>query len=388
MFGSTKHNVEMVPGRSQEALARLFGWLRVRDDIDGVVLTGPPAVAWITGGWAPPVDRAATLDWVWAVARGDRAGLVTTEVEYARLLSEYDPEAHGFAEVVVAPWWDVEGFVGAALDLADADPARLGSDGYGSFGIDASRELIGLRLSLGPADRHDLRVLGRDAADALQRALGAWVPGERDLDVQARVAASLEERGADAPILIVGGDDRVHRFRHPMAAGQPMRSLVMGVVVARRGGLHVSVTRFASAGPLGGVDRELRERVLAIEREVLVASSPGATYGGLAEVLDAAYTRQGAPGGWRGHYQGGPIAFAQREFELAPYQTSSPWYTTRVEVGHAVAWNPSLPGGAKAEDTYLVSERGLERVTVTDGWPTITDDAFVPARPDVLDVRT
>ena len=46
-----------------------------------------------------------------------------------------------------------------------------------------------------------------------------WRPGERDLDIQARCAAYLEAAGADAPVLIVGGDDRLERFRHPMAAG-------------------------------------------------------------------------------------------------------------------------------------------------------------------------
>src|SRR5216683_2658217 len=33
----------------------------------GLVLTGPAAVAWATGGVAPPVDRAASVDLVWAV---------------------------------------------------------------------------------------------------------------------------------------------------------------------------------------------------------------------------------------------------------------------------------------------------------------------------------
>src|SRR5947207_432923 len=87
-------------------------------------------------------------------------------------------------------------------------------------------------------------------AEALDQALSAWSPGERDWDSQARVAAALEGSGADAPFLIVGGDDRVRRYRHPMAAGAPVRHLAMAVVVARRGGLHAAATRFASAVPL------------------------------------------------------------------------------------------------------------------------------------------
>jgi len=93
---------------------------------------------------------------------------------------------------------------------------------------------------------------------------------------------------------------------------------------------------------------------------------------------------------------------------------------TPVTAGQAVAWNPSLPGGAKAEDTYLVSPAGLERITAVPdgtgpggqdrratgrdgpgphsagphsagpqttrpGWPA-EDDELVPPRPAVLEV--
>ena len=103
--------------------------------------------------------------------------------------------------------------------------------------------------------------------------------------------------------------------------------------------------------------------------------------------LDAGYAREGAAGGWAGHYQGGPIGFAQREFEIAPCQHDSRWYSTRIEAGHAVAWNPSLPGGAKAEDTYLVHPSGMERVTTGRGaWPVEDGDDVVPPRPAVLEV--
>jgi hypothetical protein len=52
-----------------------------------------------------------------------------------------------------------------------------------------------------------------------------------------------------------------------------------------------------------------------------------------------------------------------------------------------VAWNPSLPGGAKSEDTYLVSAAGApERLTTSPGWPAEPDDAMQPPRPAVLEV--
>ena len=126
-----------------------------------------------------------------------------------------------------------------------------------------------------------------------------------------------------------------------------------------------------------------------IERDVLAASRPAASYGQALSALDAGYAREGAAGGWAGHYQGGPIGFAQREFEIAPCQHDSPWYSARIEAGHAVAWNPSLPGGAKAEDTYLVSADGVERLTTGQAdpaWPVEDGDDVVPPRPAVLEV--
>ena len=373
--------------RAQAARDRVLPWLN-HAARPAVVLTRPGAVAWLTGGLPPPVDRSAATDLVWAVISGESATLITTEVEADRIAEEYQPGKHGFAELVAVPWYDPDAFVRAAADVAGAPASALASDGHPAFGADSSDDLTVLRLALSVAEQDDLRALGADAAAALEQALTAWSPGERDLDIQARVAAALEARGADAPVLIVGGDDRVRRYRHPMAAGAPVRRLAMAVVVARRGGLHAAATRFASAVPLGAELRALFTQVRRIEAATLAAGQPGHSYGDVLRALDRGYTAEGAPGGWAGHYQGGPIGYAQREFEIAPGQDGSRWPDVRIEPGHAVAWNPSLPGGAKAEDTYLVHADGLERVTTGPGWPTGEGTEGIPPRPLVLEVHS
>ena len=47
--------------------------------------------------------------------------------------------------------------------------------------------------------------------------LRAWRPGATDRDVMAAVAAGCEAAGIVPVCLIVGGDDRLARFRHPLA---------------------------------------------------------------------------------------------------------------------------------------------------------------------------
>jgi Xaa-Pro dipeptidase len=372
--------------RARAARERVLAWLDLQG-LPGLVLTRPGPVSWLTGGLPPPVDRSAATDLVWAVISGESATLITTEVEADRIAEEYQPGQHGFAELVAVPWYEPEAFVRAAADVAGAPTSALAADGHPAFGADSSDDLTALRLALSVAEQDDLRALGADAAAALEEALSGWSPGERDLDIQARVAAALEARGADAPVLIVGGDDRVRRYRHPMAAGAPVRHLAMAVVVARRGGLHAAATRFASAGPLSPAQRSLWDQVRRIEAATLAAGRPGHSYGDVLGALDHGYAAEGAAGSWAGHYQGGPIGYAQREFEIAPGQSGSRWPDVRIEPGHAVAWNPSLPGGAKAEDTYLIHTDGLERITTGPGWPTDEGGHGIPPRPLVLEVQ-
>jgi len=115
---------------------------------------------------------------------------------------------------------------------------------------------------------------------------------------------------------------------------------------------------------------------------MLDACVAGATYGEALAALDGAYADSGNPEAWREHYQGGPVGYRQREFEIVPTQADSRWFRTEIEEGHALAWNPSIAGGGKAEDTYLVEPAGLRRLTDTGAWP-LEDD-----RPAVLDIVT
>jgi Xaa-Pro dipeptidase len=319
----------------------------------------PGPVAWLTGGLTSPIDRTDPWSPVWLIVTPDRAVALTTVVERPRLEAESNLEELGFTLEHVA-WFDPEAFVRQAEEIAGASWEELDQD---------EDELTAMRLRLLPPEQERLTALGVDAARALEGAVSAWRPGERDLDVQARLVAGLEHVGALPVCVIVGGDERVERFRHPLAAGEPVERLLMAVVVAMRGGLHVAATRFACAGPAADVFRSAFRSALEVESAMLDAHHPGATYGDVLQACEEAYAASGHPEVWQEHYQGGPIGYRQREFEIAPIQRDSRWFSQPVEAGHAVAWNPSIAGGGKSEDTFLVEADGLRCVTETGDWP-------------------
>jgi Xaa-Pro dipeptidase len=384
-------------GHVGRALSRIRAVTAERG-LPGAVLTAPGPVAWATGGVNQPIDRSAGVDVVWLAVGADRACLVTTEVEEPRLAAEHTPEALGL-ELLAVPWWDAQAFGQAAAGVCGATEAELGSDGHPGFGHDLGLELTRARLALDGWERDRLGDLGRDAAAAVEDALREWRPGQLDRDVAARIAGAVEASGGTAPVLLVGGDERLRRFRHPVAVGARLYDIVMAVLVAARDGQHVALTRYACAA---SPTPELAAGLAAtrrVHRRVLATCRPDVTAGEALTELAAGYAAEGAAGAWRQHYQGGPIGYAQREFEIAPVQTASPWWGTALPRHCAVAWNPSLPGGAKDEDTYLIRDGAPDLVTTTrrsgdpdstrpwpdpatPDWP-LADD-LLPARPAVL----
>ena len=131
-----------------------------------------------------------------------------------------------------------------------APAARLAGDGHPAFGRGRpGRPDRGCAWRCPARSSEELRGPRRATPPRRWRTRSSPGPPASATWMCRRGGGVAEGGGADAPVLIVGGDDRLRRYRHPMAAGAPARELVMAVVVARRAGLHAAATRFACAGP-------------------------------------------------------------------------------------------------------------------------------------------
>ena len=383
MFAATEQSdVEVASPRLEVAdkLRSVRSWLEERG-VPGVVLAGVDAVAWLTAGLTTPIERGAVVGPLRLVVTQDIFAAVTTNVERPRLVVEAGLDRLGIP-LHEAPWFEPGGLERVAAELSGRPPHELASDRAPGFGVHCDDDFVELRLTLARPERMRLERLAVDTAAALEGALRSWLPGERDLDVLARIDEALERTGAFAACLIVGGDERVERFRHPLACGREMGRVVMAVAVAERGGLHAAATRFTCANGLPDGIGKATVAARAVEEQMLAASVPDATYGEVMQVCERAYALAGYPGSWREHYQGGPIGYRQREFEIVPTQTDSRWFRTRLAAGQVLAWNPSVAGGGKAEDTYAIEPGGLRRLTDTGRWP------LEGGRPAVLDLTT
>jgi Xaa-Pro aminopeptidase len=379
----------VVPNRSirigeRSAAARPRGTeIRAQYSERPLLLTTPGSVNWITGGLSDAVDITSSSDPVWFVESKHGRALVTSEIEAPRLAGDFDLDALGW-ELLTVPWFDAEAPLRAVTSFAGLSSDWLLTD-RPDLGLDITDEIVSARMVLSEPERSDLRSLGALAAFSLEASLDEWRPGKStDFDIAANVSANLERAGAHAVCLIVGGDDRLRSFRHPLAIGATLKEAAMAVVVARRGGLHVAATRTAVASEADPI-LALVAQLETVHAAVLHATRPGNTWGDAVEALAKGYENIGKPGAWREHFQGGPIAFEQREFELAPGHNGSPFWDLDCHADSGVAWNPSLGGGAKIEETYLVGADGPELLTTGGGWPLATSFNGPPyTRPKVI----
>jgi Xaa-Pro dipeptidase len=333
-----------------------------------MLCTTPAAVNWRSGGMSDPVDVTASSDPVWTLDCLAGSVLIANEIEAPRLVYDFRVRELGW-DLVTVPWFEANAPVAAACEYAGVGPDELLSDAEG-IGMNIRDQIVAARLALGDAEREELRELGLVAGAALGEGIDAWRPGATtDFEIAAEISQALERHGAKAVCLIVGGDERLRSFRHPLAIGEVVNDAVMAVVVAKRAGLHVAATRICVRSADDDIV-SLMKTLASVNDAVLESSHPGGTWGESVLALAAGYVDIGESEGWRQHFQGGPIGFEQREFELAPPQIDSPFWGLPRLANTAIAWNPSLGGGAKIEETYLVGE-DLELLTETPDWPTI-----------------
>ncbi len=302
-------------------------------DSAGPFQTSDPAdVRWLLCGRGRPV-ATGTSPYAVVVDRGS-AQVLYQDIEASRIAADERWEELGY-EPFAYPWHEATPNGLPALDLS------------------------ALRLSLGPEELERYRAAGRDAAEAFVAALELLRPEWRELDATAELAGKLHERGFTTPVLLAGGEERAPVHRHPLPTGVRLGAFCLLAATAEREGLHVSMTRIVA---FDKPPRRLEARVRAaaeVDAAVLAASRPGRTLGELLDVLADAYSQQGFPEEWRKHHQGGLTGYRGREVFATPGDS------TRLPKACAVAWNPSVTGGGKSEDTALVTGDGTEVVTAT-----------------------
>jgi antitoxin VapB len=351
------------PAEHEEKLERLRQVAHAAG-LDGILLAAHHNIAWLTSGRHNRIDGAREIGTGrLLVTAGGRRFVLGNAIEMPRLLDEvlagldYEP--------IEYPWTDDQD---AAFAVGKAravlrDGATLGADWPlpQTTGIEAGLMRARARLTDGEIARY--RALGRDAGLALGNVCRALTPGDAELDIARSISDAAAGIRARAIVALVGSDDRLQKYRHPVPTAKAWRHVVMTALCAERDGLIVSLSRIVAAG--GPSDLAARTQATAtVFGRVLAATRPGAAAPQLYDALVRAYADVGYPGEELKHHQGGAIGYRAREWVAHPRSQEV------VQERQAFAWNPTITG-TKVEDTALAIGGRVEIVTSTPDWPAI-----------------
>jgi Xaa-Pro dipeptidase len=302
----------------------------------GRLVTSRPAdVRWLLCGRGRPVDASASSSPYTVVLERDGAALVLyPDIEHPRVEAEERFHELGY-ELVPFAWHEGHGL--------EETPSALDQ----------------LRLELDELERARYRFAGADVADAMRDTLPRLASSLSELEVAAELARQARDRGFTTPVVLVAGDERQLVHRHPLPTDALLGRHALLAITAEREGLHVSMTRLVAFGPPPSELATLVQATAEVDAAYFAASAPGATLGDAFAAGADAYAEQGFPDEWRLHHQGGLTGYRGREVFAVPAEP------TRIPASAALAWNPSITGGAKSEDTVLVSSDGVEVVTRT-----------------------
>jgi len=322
------------------------------DAAGGVLVTSRPAdVRWLLCGRGRPIDASAPTSPYTVVLDSAGASVLYPDIEDSRVRAEEPFDELGY-ELVPYRWHEGHG-------LVDTPPV-----------LDA------LRLELDGDELACYRTSGAAVANAMRETLAQLRPEWTELRTAAELAARARARGFTTPVVLVAGDARQLVHRHPLPTEAALGRHALLAVTAEREGLHVSMTRLVSFGPPPHELAELVRAAAEVDAAYLAASRPGATLGEVFAAGAEAYAAQGFPEEWRLHHQGGLTGYRGREVFAVPGEP------TPIPERAALAWNPSVTGGAKSEDTVLLTPDGLEVVTRT---PDLGEIATAPIpRPAIV----
>jgi len=354
-------------------LARLDAYLD-SEGLEAVWFARPNSFAWLTGGGNNIVDRAGDIGIAAVGYDGDERIVVSNNIEGQRLIDE----EVGDVAVETVQWYE-DGVADAILEHTPT-PAAADFDVDGLGHVDA-REL---RQPLTDDQIDQYRSLAADATAAFESVLREADSSDTEREVTARIHGALEDEGIWAPVALVGGGERAPAYRHYTSTDTELGDYALASITAMRDGLFLSTSRTIAFDAPEWLESRT-EDAARVEASAVAATQrvgrDGGTAGDVFAAIQDAYAELGWEGEWQNHHQGGAAGFAGREW------IATPTHDAPVHLPMAYSWNPTVQG-AKSEDTQLVTDDGVETLSVTGDWPTIdvsaVDDDLTLERHDVL----
>ena len=320
--------------------------------LDGIVLAKNSNVAWLACGIENRIVFASEEGAVkLIILKGEDKILVLTDnIEAERMIEEEGLTEENF-QIVTKQWYDSQNLVSRM-----AKEHKLGADTNFHSIIDLHEEIRELRFSLLSCELKRYRALGSDASMIMSEVCRNIRPGETESKIMGRLAQNLWGNGISPHLIMVGSDERIFSYRHPISKDKKIDKYVMVVICAERAGLIVNMTRLIHFGRIPEELKDKLQAVAKVDASFICNTQIGKSISDIFQQGIASYREAGYPDEWKFHHQGGATGYETRDYIATATSQQM------VQPNQAFAWNPSIKG-VKSEDTIIITEDGSETIT-------------------------
>lgn len=353
-------------------LARVRGFLE-KGGYGGALFGAQHNFSWLTCGGDNQIIHGTELGFVNVLVTADEVFLVSNNIEMPRITAE---EAAGLPFQTVEYIWtgsmesDIREIVG---------DQKLAVDSNLTGGVNEAGRLGLLRVPLLESEVERFRELGQMCSSAMDETMFTLKPGMDEFEIQGLIGGKLLAKGIIPVVLLVGTDERIFNFRHPMPTSKKLDRYCMVVICAQKWGLILSMTRLVHFGPLPEEVKKKYDSLHRVEMAYITSTIPGNRIQDVFTAGSVVYAEEGYPGEELKHFQGGTCGYLPREQGLTPDGLYA------IQDGEIFAHNPTIQG-TKLEDSIIVRGGSFEVLSLSDDWPAreIEYNKTVLKRPEIL----
>lgn len=336
------------------ALLKVRDWLSEKG-YDGVLLGRRDNYTWVSGGAKNHVLSSEETGVAYYVIRKDTVELLADSSDLARMLAEQNPLG---AEGILVSWYEsVEEYV----KRMTSDGVYVSDTGIGET-KNVQEELRELRMTLSGTEVEKYREIGVLCAKIVEGVCKDAKAGDSEEKIACMLKCRCLENGISPDCVLVGADDRILKYRHPVPTDRKIEKSLMVVLGGEKYGLNISMTRMVYFSDVPEKIRERYEKTAYIFACMQRMMADGKPYCRYFEDVKRLYKEAGYDEEWKMHHQGGPTGYACRETVITPDTDGM------IHKGYAYAWNPTIQG-TKCEETTYLSDKDVEIFTKTDEWP-------------------
>ena len=340
----------------QEKKERVIDFLD-RKGLDAVIIGKPDNFAWFTCGGNNKVVKSWDTGFSYLIISRSKNILVSQVMDGSRVLDE---ELKGLdIEYVPLRWNDVtrEEKISQIIN-----GMRVLSDIPINGAAYSSSEFYSLHYPFNELEINRIRWLSQKTEEILKQVAEIIIPGITEIEIAGIISGELGKTGIECDVLLIGSDERIEKYRHPVPTEKKVKRIVLLHPASRKWGLHVPMSRMLSFGLPGFETVKKFDAACKIAAGAISSCRQGEKLLNVLLEQERLFRELGYKDEWEKHYHGGITGY------LLILQAVYSDKDSTISLNQPHAWFVTITG-VKVEELSLTTRNGIEICTTSGNWP-------------------